>query len=75
MSRYALVGATSNDLLTYEGRILVHGDRAELEFLFPTTRIVRVTDGNLGAPAMRLADHPRFREQGISFPLRREEFV
>jgi hypothetical protein len=75
VSRYGIVGATSNDLLTLSGRVIVHNDRSELEWLFPTSRVVRVSDGDLGAPAMRLADHPRFVEQGIRFPLDRRQFV
>ena len=74
MSRYGLVGHVSNDLLTHKGRVIVHNSRDELEWLFPKTRVVRLTDGNLGAPAVRLCDHPRFKDQGISFPLNKEEF-
>jgi hypothetical protein len=33
VSRYALQGTTSRDLLTYGGKVLVHDNRAELEFL------------------------------------------
>lgn len=73
MSRYALVGPRTGDLLSYGGRVIVHHDRAEMEFLFPQARIVQVTDGDLGQPTMRLQDHPDMAS--TSFPLRREEFA
>lgn len=72
MSRYALVGPRTGELLSYRGRIIVHGDKAEMEFLFPQARIVRVSDGDLDRPTMRLQDHPDM--VSTSFPLRREEF-
>lgn len=72
MSRYGLVGATSGVLLTYRGAALVHDSAAELEWLIPGTRVVRLTDGDLGQPWMRLADHPDLRN--IRWPLRREDF-
>lgn len=75
MSRYALLGARTGDLLTYGGRVLVHGNRAEMEYLFPSARIVSITVGNLGRPVMKLSDHPQLKEAGVRFPLRREDFV
>jgi hypothetical protein len=33
MTRYGFYGANSQDFLTYGGRILVHDNRHELEFL------------------------------------------
>lgn len=72
MSRYAVVGARSGDLLTYRGAVIVHNDRAEMEWLLPGSKVVRVTDGDLGAPVLQLRDHPDCRH--ITFPLRREDF-
>jgi hypothetical protein len=69
-----MVGAHSRDLLTYQGRVIVHNDRAEMEFLFPNTRVTRVSDGDLGQPVMRLRDHPEVVALGIQFPLRRGDF-
>ena len=74
MSRYALVGAHSRDLLTFQGRAIVHNSRAELEFLFPNTRVTPVTDGDLGQPILWLRDHPGVKAAGITFPLDRGEF-
>lgn len=72
MSRYGLVGGSSGQLLTYRGNALVHNNRAEMEFLFPTTRVVRLTDGLIGQPWMWLKDHPSMAS--VRFPLRREDF-
>ena len=68
-----MVGGSSGELLTYGGKVLVHDSRAEYEWLFPKARVVRVTDGDLGQPVMRLQDHPSMEH--VRFPLRREDFV
>lgn len=76
MSRYALIGAVSGQLLTYRGNVLVHDDKAELEFLFPNrakTRVIRITDGDLGQPTMSIKQHPGLTS--TRWPLRREDFV
>lgn len=73
MSRYALVGPTTGELLTYGGAVIYHTDRAEMEWLFPLARVVRISDGDLGGPMLRLCDHPDM--QSVHFPLRREDFV
>lgn len=72
MSRYGLVGNHSGDLLTYQGRAILHNNRPEMEFLFPNSRVVQVTSGELGQPWMWLRDHPD--TVNTSFPLRREDF-
>ena len=76
MSRYAMMGVHTGQLVSYAGRVLVHNNRAELEFLFPNrdkTRIIRVTDGDLGQPTMSIRDHPDMIS--VRWPLRREDFV
>ena len=73
MSRYAMVGRRSGELLSYGGKVLVHDNRDELQFLFPRARIVRVTDGELGQPTMSIKQHPSM--VSVSWPLRREDFV
>jgi hypothetical protein len=69
---YALMGEASGSALTYQGRVITHDDRAELEFLFPANKVVEV--GGLIPPQdrMRLRDHPGMG--AVSFPLRREDF-
>ena len=71
MSRYAYVGATSGDLLTLNGHVIVHDNRDEMGWLCPNTSVVRVTDGDIG-PVVRLADHPDLRQ--VNWPLNRTEF-
>ncbi len=68
---YALVGATSGELLSYRGDVLVHHDRAELEFLVPDVRTVEITS-ELGRRFMSVRDHPSFAS--VRWPLRREDF-
>lgn len=72
MSRYGIVGEHSGQLLTYQGRAIIHTNRAEMEFLLPNSRIVKLTDGDLGQPWMWLKDHPDMAQ--TRFPLRREDF-
>ena len=72
MSRYGMVGPSSGQLLTYQGKALVHDDRDEMTWLFPRVRVVRLSDGDLGQPEMRLQDHPGLAQ--VRFPLRREDF-
>lgn len=72
MTRYGLYGEHSRTLLTYGGRIVFHTNRAELEFLCPFTRIVEVPKDIPEGQTLHISHHPRY--EGISFPLRREEF-
>lgn len=71
MSIYALLGDNTRDLLSYQGRVIVHGDRAEMEWLIPYASVVRVT-GDVG-PTIQLRDHPDM--QAVRWPLRRSDFV
>jgi hypothetical protein len=70
--KYGIVGGTSGQLITYRGAALVHDNRAEMEFLFPNARVVRLSKGLLGQPWMKLKDHPQM--VSVRFPLRREDF-
>lgn len=67
--RYALRGSVSGELLTYQGRVLVHDNRGELEWLFPGERVVPY-DGDL--PTMPVAEHPDMAP--VRWPLRKEDF-
>ena len=69
MTRYALKGSVSGELLTYQGRILVHPDRGELEFLFPNEQAVPY-DGAL--PTLPIAHHPDMA--AVTWPLDRKDF-
>lgn len=74
MARYAIVDKRGEPY-TYQGAIITHTDRSEMEWLFPNTRVVRVTDGASLGRVLPLPAHPRFREQGIRFPLDRSQFA
>lgn len=64
---------------TFRGRVLVHGDRAELEWLIPTHPVVELPGrtpeevaARLGCPVMLLKDHPDMA--AVSWPLDRRRF-
>lgn len=72
--RYALQGTRSRDLLTYGGRVIVHSNRAELEFL--TAGDVRVIECPRSIPpeqCLELRFHPDFAHH--RFPLSREDYL
>lgn len=74
--KYALYGVVSGDILTYQGRPLVHDNRADLEWLFPASRVVPVTDADLVrrsplAP-MPIAEHPDMA--AVRWPLDPKDF-
>jgi hypothetical protein len=73
MSRYALQGALSRDLLTWNGKVLVHDNAAEMEFLF--TGDVRVIDCPRDIPpeqTLEIRFHPNFAS--VTWPLTKEQF-
>jgi hypothetical protein len=72
--RYALKGSVSGELLTFGGLVLVHGDRAEMEYLFAGTQVVEIGPQIPECDTMLLAQHPDIAGK-IRFPLRREDFV
>ncbi len=67
---FALLSPVTGGVYSRDGAILVHDNRAELEFLFPGRRARDVTDSVL--PKIRWREHPQMA--GITWPLRREEF-
>lgn len=72
---YALQGLTSGDLITWGGKVLVHDNRRELEFLFIAgVRVVECPrDLVANDLTMPIWAHPEY--EGLSWPLRRSEFV
>lgn len=70
MTKWALISAMTNEAYTLGGAILVHDNRAELEFLFPGRATKDVSRTTL--PTRPWKDHPDMA--GISWPLRREDF-
>lgn len=72
MSRpYALVGAISGELLTFQGRVLVHADRAEAEALLEGVRIIPCPSSVQPEETLRLQDHPGLAH--LSWPIKRED--
>lgn len=72
MRRYALYGDNSHSALTYNGKIITHTDRAEMEFLFPGSRVVEIGNGTPEEDTIPLVAHPSLSH--LTFPLKREEF-
>lgn len=71
--RYAMVGEVSGQPLTYDGRVLTHTDRAELEFLFQGVRVVEIGSQFSAQDCMSVTQHPEMSQ--LRWPLRREDFV
>lgn len=72
-ARYALQGAVSRDLLTWQGRVLVHDNRDEMEFLF--TGDVRVIECPRDIPqeqTLSIRHHPDLAS--VTWPLNRKDF-
>ena len=73
MSRYALQGTISTDLLTWNGLVLVHDNAAEMAFLF--TGDVRVIPCPRDIPpeqTLEIRYHPNFGS--VQWPLTKEQF-
>lgn len=73
MTRYGLYGATAREFLTFGGRVLVHGDRAELEWLFPGCPVREVPPSFPPEQCLPVEHHPDLG--AVSFPLTKEQFV
>lgn len=72
-TRYALRGAVSRDLLTWNGRVLVHDSRPEMEFLF--VRGASVVECPRDIPpeqCLEIRHHPSFA--AVQWPLDRKDF-
>jgi hypothetical protein len=70
--RFAMVGPTSGETLSYGGLILVHSDRSELEFLVPGVRVVELGSQIPEHDTMSIKSHPDLSR--IEWPLHREDF-
>lgn len=67
-----MVGSFSREALSYGGLILVHDDRAELEFIFEGCRVTELGDQIPEYDTMSIKSHPDLSQ--IRWPLRREDF-
>jgi len=57
--RFGLYGETSRSLLTFGGRILVHHDKAQMEYLHPGAKVVEVPPNIPGEQCMSIREHPQ----------------
>jgi hypothetical protein len=65
--KYVLVGRTTKDALSYQGKILVHDSLEELQYLFPNERVAPLPSYVDDSLTMALKDHPDM--QMVQFPL------
>lgn len=73
MSRYALQGALSRDLLTWNGRVLVHDNAAEMEFLFAgDVRVIDCPRDISPEQTLQIRFHPQLAS--VTWPLTKEQF-
>ena len=70
---YAMQGLISKELLTFRGRVIVHNDRSEMEFLFEGVRVIELPPGEFTPQQMlKVKDHPDF--SSYLWPLTRNRF-
>lgn len=67
-----MVGSVSGELLSYRGRVLVHDNPHELEFLFPGTRVVTLPSFVTPELTMPITQHPEMAS--VRWPLDRKDF-
>jgi len=67
---YGICGRSTGQILSYNGRAILHDDRGEMEFLFPAEKIIPVTC--LENEFILLRDHPDMA--AVKWPLRKEDF-
>lgn len=69
--KYAMWSPGAQSWITYNGRVLVHDNSGELEFLFPGAT-VRPISGVAEADTLSIKDHPGMAT--VRWPLRRKDF-
>lgn len=79
MQRYALKGGVSGELISYGGRVLVHDNRRELDYLFPNLEVVEIKVGDddglyAGRPTMSVKEHPQVADN-VQWPLDKNDWV
>lgn len=60
IDRFALYGTNSRQMLTYNGLIITHHNRAQMEFMHPGTRVVEVPSDIPESQCIPLALHPDY---------------
>jgi hypothetical protein len=72
MTLYGLWGPTSREFITFTGRVLVHDNRSELEFLFPNCPIREIPPTFTSEQCFPIEQHPDM--SSTRFPLNRKDF-
>lgn len=72
MKLYAMQGLVSRELCTQAGKIIVHNDRAEMEFLFTGVRVVELPKDFTYDQLIKVRDLPDF--SSYLWPLSRNRF-
>lgn len=67
IQKWCLVGSTSGEIQTYQGRAITHENKAELEYLFPYNRVVPLPSYFGTGLTVSLKDHPDM--DAVVFPL------
>lgn len=77
---FAIEGATTKEILSFRGKMVLHHDKAEMEFIFPGQRVVVLNGYTIqecaqkyGRPAMWLKDHPDMAN--VEWPLDPRRFL
>lgn len=66
--KYCLIGRSTKEPLSYQGRVIVHNNKAELEFLFPAERVAPLPKHFDDSLTMALTEHPDIKGC-VQFPL------
>ena len=70
---YAIRGRSSGQILTYKGKVIVHDNRGEMEFLFPNEKVIELFEAIwIEDRIVWLKDHPD--NSSLTWPLRRDDF-
>lgn len=72
MTKFYLIGDRSGKPVTWNGKLITHTNREELEFLIPRGARVVPTQGVPPEEEIPIQFLPEY--EGIRFPLRREDF-
>lgn len=72
MTIYGLWGPSSREFLTFLGRVLVHDNKAEMEWLFPGCPIREVPPSFTSDMCISITQHPDL--VNTTFPLKRSDF-
>jgi len=67
------MGPISKEPLSYQGAVLIHDNRDELQWLYPKNEVKELPGNGLGRPLMRLKYHPDM--QSVEWPICKSDFL